>query len=140
MILAGFYSGEVKHTCQPDNSESWGCEKDAQEPRWNLPCWDCLGEKGNESCQICNGVGQVGQLKCPNSANTGTMNNLFSAFADLKEYGVFPVSGAMLDQSIIFKEVVSLVPRYLNAWATLSSRKREEFERRKRALNGKTKS
>lgn len=131
MILAGFYSGEIKHRCKKDD-KVWGCNSPVKKPRWNLPCLNCLGEKGDSSCKTCGGFGAVGQYECPNRLNTLTMNQAVNAYADLKEYGILPVRGAMLDQSVIFNEVVAIFPTFVSAWHKFSAETKAEFERRSR--------
>lgn len=130
MILAGFYSGELKHKCKSGDN-SWGCFSPIEKPRWNMPCFNCLGEKGDKSCKICGGNGAVGQVECPNKSNTLTMNHAVNAYADLKDYGVLPSAGAMLDQSVIFNEVVAIFPNFVSAWRKLSAETKAEMERRR---------
>lgn len=132
MILAGFYSGHLKHSCSERVSGVWGCYAPVKKARWNLPCWICFGEKGFEECPVCEGYGAVGMTRCPNSSNTGTLNKLYYSYGNLNNLGVLPVAGGMLDQSAAFVSFVEKFPAFLHAWEVTESAKKDMLKELKR--------
>lgn len=130
MVLAGLSSGEIKHTrCSSETDATWGCYAPASRPKWNMPCWFCMGKKGTTECKVCSGHGAIGMNRCPNNVNTGTMDFAFASYLSLREYGVLPSGGGMLDQSSIFDKVCRLAPSFEGAWYE-QAKYRDEIKKR----------
>jgi len=135
MILAGSFTNSLVHVCSDEVSDTWGCYEPVKKPRWNMPCYRCLGMKGFVACDVCNGNGVVGMLSCPNASNTGTMDALFKHYGRMVNYNILPISGGWLDQASGFVEVVSILPAIEKAWDTAKQEKEKTLSKLKKSKN-----
>ena len=71
-------------------------------------CPTCLGSGfyGDKICHTCDGAKELKPRRCPNSIQTGTMDEYFDAWRNLTQYNLQPVRGDAAEQPAFLQDVV----------------------------------
>jgi hypothetical protein len=112
--------------------DSFGCHKDIDNGRFVIICHNCLGD----GCDTCKQSGIVYMNCCPSRARMNAIRdtgNFFRAYRWLEEKSIFPITGALFDQSAFFIHCVEFV----NVYRSIHQRKKEENKEKFASITGR---
>ena len=130
------YAGETQgHKCvsrAKGVQDVFGCHSDVSDGRWRIHCWKCLGD----GCDFCSGAGIVAMKSCPSRASADALaryGDVFRSYKWLEDKSIFPVVGALCDQTAYFIHCVD----YIRAYSNMFREKKREAEDRMKSIRGK---
>lgn len=102
--------------------------------RWERLCWACLGEK----CDVCGDRGWILESVPPEQLLTEDAGELWEGYRFLRDYGIFPVPGGLVNQAARFLSTIRLCDRVNGVYVAYMRKKMEAIEKAQAELDRMT--